>query len=66
MLGVHTEGDKEAAEICDESIALPSGPDVVNPFLHLLVGQLFAYFTATGLKRNIDRPRSLAKSVTVA
>ncbi len=66
VLGVHTEGDKEAEEICDESIALPSGPDVVNPFLHLLAGQLFAYFTATGLKRNIDRPRSLAKSVTVA
>lgn len=66
ILGVHSEGDEEAEEICDESIGIPSGPNVVIPFLHLLAGQLFAYFTATGLKRNIDRPRSLAKSVTVA
>ena len=66
ILGVHSEGDEEAEEICDESIGIPSGPGVVIPFLHLLAGQLFAYFTATGLKRNIDRPRSLAKSVTVA
>ncbi|MFQ5693342.1 MAG: glutamine--fructose-6-phosphate transaminase (isomerizing) [Nitrospinota bacterium] len=66
VLGVHTEGDREAEDICDESIVLPQGPLLVMPFLHLIAGQLFAYFTATGLKRNIDRPRSLAKSVTVA
>ncbi|MBI2881677.1 MAG: glutamine--fructose-6-phosphate transaminase (isomerizing) [Candidatus Tectomicrobia bacterium] len=66
VLGVHTEGDREAAAICDETIALPRAPLLVTPFLHLIAGQLFAYFTATGLKRNIDRPRSLAKSVTVA
>ncbi|MFQ5693514.1 MAG: glutamine--fructose-6-phosphate transaminase (isomerizing), partial [Nitrospinota bacterium] len=66
VLGVHCEGDKEAAAICDEGIALPPSPLLVTPFLHLIAGQLFAYFTATGLKRNIDRPRSLAKSVTVA
>jgi glucosamine--fructose-6-phosphate aminotransferase (isomerizing) len=66
VLGVHTEGDREAQAICDETIALPAAPPLVTPFLHLVVGQLFAYFTATGLKRNVDRPRSLAKSVTVA
>ncbi len=66
VLGFHTEGDKDALAMCDESIALPAAPLLVTPFLHLIVGQLFAYFTATGLKRNIDRPRSLAKSVTVA
>jgi len=37
-----------------------------NPLIQLVIGQLFAYFTATSLKRNIDKPRSLAKSVTVA
>ncbi len=66
VLGVHSEGDKEADAVCDESIVLPPAPLLVTPFLHLIAGQLFAYFTATGLKRNIDRPRALAKSVTVA
>jgi glucosamine--fructose-6-phosphate aminotransferase (isomerizing) len=66
VLGVYTEGDKESDAICDEGILLPAAPRLVTPFLHLIAGQLFAYFTATGLKRNVDRPRSLAKSVTVA
>ncbi|MFQ5914654.1 MAG: glutamine--fructose-6-phosphate transaminase (isomerizing) [Nitrospinota bacterium] len=66
VLGVHTEGDEEAEAVCDEGVVLPPAPLLVTPFLHLIAGQLFAYFTATGLKRNIDRPRSLAKSVTVA
>jgi glucosamine--fructose-6-phosphate aminotransferase (isomerizing) len=36
------------------------------PFLHLLAGQLLAYETAEVVGRNVDRPRSLAKSVTVS
>ena len=50
----------------DEEVRLPKISLWVAPLLHLLAGQLLAYQTALVLGRNIDRPRSLAKSVTVA
>ena len=53
----------EAQGSFDEEVRLIS-PD--RALLHLLAGQLLAYETAVALGRNVDRPRSLAKSVTVA
>ncbi|HUX06291.1 MAG TPA: glutamine--fructose-6-phosphate transaminase (isomerizing) [Acidobacteriota bacterium] len=52
-------------ELFHERIVLPSLHPLLNPLLQLVVGQLFGYFTALELGRNIDKPRSLAKSVTV-
>ena len=52
-------------EIFDEHIRLPKAAPLLAPLLHLVGLQLFAYFTAVALQRNVDRPRSLAKSVTV-
>jgi glucosamine--fructose-6-phosphate aminotransferase (isomerizing) len=49
-----------------EEIVLPRVSSVLAPFVHLVAGQLLAYFLAVQLKRDVDRPRSLAKSVTVA
>ncbi len=56
----------ENGEVFDEHIRLPKVPPLVAPLLHLVALQLFAYYTAVALQRNVDRPRSLAKSVTVA
>ncbi|HVO25747.1 MAG TPA: glutamine--fructose-6-phosphate transaminase (isomerizing), partial [Candidatus Margulisiibacteriota bacterium] len=53
-------------DIFDERLVLSATHDVTAPFLPLVAAQLLAYFTATALKRNVDKPRSLAKSVTVA
>ncbi|MBI3599505.1 MAG: hypothetical protein HY097_02555, partial [Nitrospinae bacterium] len=53
-------------KLFNEEIVLPKVHEIIAPFLEMVVAQLFAYFTAVALKRNIDRPRSLAKSVTVA
>jgi len=55
----------ENGELFDEHIRLPKAPPLLVPLLHLVALQLFAYFTAVALQRNVDRPRSLAKSVTV-
>ena len=49
----------------NEELIFPKVPSLIAPLIRLVIGQLFAYFTATSLKRNIDKPRSLAKSVTV-
>ena len=50
----------------DEDVRLPAASPWTAPFLHLLAAQLLAYETAVALGRNVDRPRSLAKSVTVS
>jgi glucosamine--fructose-6-phosphate aminotransferase (isomerizing) len=50
----------------DEEVRLPKASPRIAPLLHLLAGQLLAYETAVALGRNVDRPRSLAKSVTVS
>jgi len=56
----------QAQESFDEEVRLPKASPWIAPLLHLVVGQLLAYETAVALGRNVDRPRSLAKSVTVA
>jgi glucosamine--fructose-6-phosphate aminotransferase (isomerizing) len=55
-----------SADEFDDRLVLTPTHDVTAIFLPLVGAQLLAYFTATALKRNVDKPRSLAKSVTVA
>jgi glucosamine--fructose-6-phosphate aminotransferase (isomerizing) len=55
-----------ADDMFDEHVSLASAHEFTAPFLPLVAAQLLAYFTATALHRNVDKPRSLAKSVTVA
>jgi glucosamine--fructose-6-phosphate aminotransferase (isomerizing) len=50
----------------DEAIVVPETPALITPLVHLTAGQMLAYHTALALGRNIDKPRALAKSVTVA
>lgn len=66
VLGFHFERKDSKCGLYSEDILLPKVEKHVAPFLQLVLAQLLSYFTATALKRNVDRPRSLAKSVTVA
>ena len=61
---IHTEGDSIASE-GDVSIAIPRSHEMLSPLLSVLPLQLLAYKAGLALERNIDRPRNLAKSVTV-
>jgi glucosamine--fructose-6-phosphate aminotransferase (isomerizing) len=65
VIGIGLAGDREVAGIVDVFLTLP-GED---PWVHILTAsvllQLLAYHTARSLKTDIDRPRNLAKSVTV-
>jgi len=65
VLGVHFDEGSKNRDLFSEEIILPNVKPIVAPFVQLVIGQLLAYFTAISLKRNIDKPRSLAKSVTV-
>lgn len=52
-------------EKADRHITIPSTNKVLTPFLTTIVTQLLAYYVAEELWRDIDKPRNLAKSVTV-
>ena len=65
VMGILFEDDEQAKEILDRYIELPAVPSAVAPLLALIVAQLFSYFSALKLGRSIDKPRNLAKSVTV-
>ena len=60
-----TEGDTEVAEIADDVVYMPKVDELFYPFLSVVPLQLFAYFCALELGRDVDQPRNLAKSVTV-
>lgn len=61
---IHEEGDP-IAEIGDVSIPIPSTIPMLTPLLSVLPTQLIAYHAALVLGNDVDRPRNLAKSVTV-
>src|SRR5205085_8701880 len=56
---------KKLAGIADDIITIPTVPDYVSPVLTVIPLQLFAYHLAVALGRDVDKPRNLAKSVTV-
>ena len=61
---IHEAGDSIAEE-ADISIPVPSTDPMFTPMLTVLPLQLIAYHTALALGCDVDRPRNLAKSVTV-
>jgi len=65
VLGIITEGDKEAESSCDWSISLPYSPHYTATITSTVALQLFAYHVARLKNCPIDQPRNLAKSVTV-
>lgn len=65
VIAVINEGDQEIAGMVDETIEIPAVHDALVPLLSVIPLQLLAYHTALYLGCNVDRPRNLAKSVTV-
>lgn len=66
VIGIHQQKDESLSAILDHEIVVPQTPSLVTPLVYLTAGQMLAYHTALALGRNIDKPRALAKSVTVA
>lgn len=62
---IATVGDEEAKDLADDVIFVPKTMELLEPLLNTIPLQLFAYYVAVGLGRDVDRPRNLAKSVTV-
>jgi glucosamine--fructose-6-phosphate aminotransferase (isomerizing) len=66
IIAIGTEGgSEELTKLCDDLILIPDAPEILTPILTSIVLQLFAYHIAVELGCDVDKPRNLAKSVTV-
>jgi len=65
VLAIVTEGEKELASLADDIIEIPKVHEAISPVLAAIPLQLLAYDIAVLRGCNVDRPRNLAKSVTV-
>jgi glucosamine--fructose-6-phosphate aminotransferase (isomerizing) len=65
IMAVADANDNEVAQIADRIIPLPPHHPTVSPILNVVPLQLYAYYVARALGYDIDKPRNLAKSVTV-
>lgn len=65
VLALATVGDKLISKIADEVIYLPKTLEQLEPMLNIIPLQLFAYYFAVKKGYDVDKPRNLAKSVTV-
>ncbi|MDD5489922.1 MAG: glutamine--fructose-6-phosphate aminotransferase, partial [Candidatus Moranbacteria bacterium] len=60
-----TKGDKEIQKMVDDVIYIPKTLEMLTPLLSVVPLQLFAYYSAVSKGLDVDKPRNLAKSVTV-
>jgi glucosamine--fructose-6-phosphate aminotransferase (isomerizing) len=65
VIAIATEGNEEIKKIVDDVIYIPKTLEMLTPLLSVIPLHLFAYYFAKSLKKDIDKPRNLAKSVTV-
>jgi glucosamine--fructose-6-phosphate aminotransferase (isomerizing) len=65
IIAIATEGDKEVAKVADDVIYIPKTLEMLTPILSVIPLQLLAYYVGVARGLDVDKPRNLAKSVTV-
>ena len=65
VIGIATENDKELEKYADHVIKVPETDELLTPILAVIPLQLLAYYAAITRGADVDKPRNLAKSVTV-
>lgn len=65
VIAVATEGDTQITELAEHVIYVPPAPELLAPLLTVVPLQLLAYHAAVQRGCDVDKPRNLAKSVTV-
>jgi glucosamine--fructose-6-phosphate aminotransferase (isomerizing) len=65
VVAIATDDDESIEAIADYVLRVPATEPLFTPMVDVVPLQLFAYAMARGLGRNVDRPRNLAKTVTV-
>ena len=65
VIAISSQANKQIGEQTDGLLTIPQCDDDVTPILTAVVLQIFAYYIAAQRGCDIDKPRNLAKSVTV-
>ena len=65
VVAVATDDDESIAAVADYVLRVPATEQMFTPMVDIVPLQIFAYAMARNLGRNVDRPRNLAKTVTV-
>ncbi len=65
IIAIATEGCEVPAGLADETVYIPECHEAVLPIVATVPVQLLSYYMAVELQRDVDKPRNLAKSVTV-
>ena len=65
VIGIGLQGDKELQHYADHVIFIPETEELLAPLLAVVPLQLLAYYSAVARNCDVDKPRNLAKSVTV-
>jgi len=65
VIAAISEGDDTISNMADDSMAVPEADELIAPLLSVIPLQLFAYHIGVAKGCDVDKPRNLAKSVTV-
>ena len=65
VIAITLQGDEDIKHVVDHSLPIPYLSDELQPVFAILLLQLFAYYVAALNGNDVDKPRNLAKSVTV-
>jgi glutamine---fructose-6-phosphate transaminase (isomerizing) len=65
VIAIATKGNKDIAKLADDVIYIPETLEMLTPILSVIPLHLFAYYVGVFRGHDVDKPRNLAKSVTV-
>ena len=65
VISIITEGDEVSPTLSDDVIIVPEADEIIAPMLSAIPLQLLAYYIGVAKGLDVDKPRNLAKSVTV-
>ncbi|MFT4155713.1 glutamine--fructose-6-phosphate transaminase (isomerizing) [Parafilimonas sp.] len=65
VISIITEGDEVSPALSDDVVIVPPADEIVAPMLSVIPLQLLAYYIGIAKGYDVDKPRNLAKSVTV-
>lgn len=65
VIAVITEGDEQSKSLANDVLEVPAADEIIAPMLSVIPMQLLAYYIGVAKGFDVDKPRNLAKSVTV-
>jgi glucosamine--fructose-6-phosphate aminotransferase (isomerizing) len=65
VIAVINEGDAQSSAMANDAIVVPEADEIVAPMISVIPLQLLSYYVGVAKGFDVDKPRNLAKSVTV-